>query len=64
MNKGDSIVIVYGKGSFVIFHNQFSFYSQGKLVAREHVTKGFENMREAFYGLFKGENIGKAIVQV
>ena len=37
---------------------------QGRLTAREHVTKGFENMREAFYGLFKGENIGKAIIEV
>merc|ERR1711976_40573 len=37
---------------------------EGRLTAREHVTKGFENMREAFYGLFKGENIGKAIVEV
>ena len=45
------------------FKKQFSFL-QGKLVPREHVTKGFENMREAFYGLFKGENIGNAIVQV
>jgi len=37
---------------------------EGRLAAREHVTKGFENMREAFYGLFKGENIGKAIIEV
>lgn len=37
---------------------------EGKIKTRETFTKGFENMFEAFMGLFKGENIGKAIVQV
>jgi len=37
---------------------------EGKIQAREHVTEGFMNMRQAFYGLFKGENTGKAIVKV
>merc|ERR1712227_8624 len=31
----------------------------GKIKAREHVVGGFSQMREAFYGLFKGENVGK-----
>jgi len=35
---------------------------EGKLKAREHVTKGFENMRAAFYGMMKGENTGKAVI--
>jgi len=37
---------------------------EGKLEAREHITEGFDNMREAFYGLFSGANTGKAIVKV
>ena len=37
---------------------------QGKLKYREHVTDGFDNMFEAFLGLFKGDNIGKAVVKV
>lgn len=39
------------------------FFCQGKLKVKETVYEGFENMRSAFYGLFKGENIGKAIVK-
>ena len=38
------------------------FMFQGKLKYQEHRTKGFENMRAAFYGMLKGENTGKAIV--
>lgn len=37
---------------------------EGKLVTREHVVEGFSRMREVFYGLFKGDNIGKAIIKV
>lgn len=37
---------------------------EGKIRYRETVTKGFENMFEAFAGLFSGQNIGKSIVQV
>ena len=36
---------------------------QGKLKYREHVTDGFDNMFDAFLGLFKEENIGKAVVK-
>ena len=36
---------------------------QGKLKYRETVTEGFDNMFDAFAGLFKGENIGKAVVK-
>jgi len=35
----------------------------GKLKVRETVYEGFDNMRSAFYGLFKGDNTGKAIVK-
>ncbi|CAL1682317.1 unnamed protein product [Lasius platythorax] len=37
---------------------------EGKLRYRETVTKGFENMFDAFIGILHGENFGKAIVQV
>jgi prostaglandin reductase 1 len=36
---------------------------EGKLRYRETVTKGFENMFDAFVGMLHGENIGKAIIQ-
>lgn len=36
---------------------------EGRLKVKEQVYTGFENMRNAFYGLFKGENTGKAIVK-
>ncbi|KYQ57274.1 Prostaglandin reductase 1 [Trachymyrmex zeteki] len=37
---------------------------EGKLHYRETVTKGFENMFDAFIGMLHGDNTGKAIVQV
>ncbi|XP_072758445.1 prostaglandin reductase 1 [Anoplolepis gracilipes] len=37
---------------------------EGKLRYHETVTKGFENMFDAFVGMLHGKNIGKAIVQV
>ena len=37
--------------------------SQGKLKVRETVYEGIENMRTAFFGLFKGDNTGKAIIK-
>ncbi|KYN03267.1 PREDICTED: prostaglandin reductase 1-like [Cyphomyrmex costatus] len=36
---------------------------EGKLRYRETVTKGFENMFDAFIGMLHGDNTGKAIVQ-
>ncbi|XP_043272063.1 prostaglandin reductase 1-like [Venturia canescens] len=36
----------------------------GKLKYRETVTEGFDKMFEAFAGMMRGENIGKAIVKV
>ena len=36
---------------------------QGKLKYEETVTNGFENMFDAFLGLFTGENLGKAVVK-
>ncbi|KAJ9591662.1 hypothetical protein L9F63_001807 [Diploptera punctata] len=36
---------------------------EGKLLWRETITQGFENMPKAFIGMLRGENIGKAIVK-
>ncbi|XP_067683256.1 prostaglandin reductase 1-like [Haliotis asinina] len=41
-----------------------NWIKQGKLKYRETITEGFENMAEAFVGLFHGANTGKAIVKV
>ncbi|XP_036363117.1 prostaglandin reductase 1-like isoform X2 [Octopus sinensis] len=35
----------------------------GKLIYKETITEGFENMPKAFLGLFEGSNVGKAIVK-
>ena len=40
-----------------------SLLMQDKLQYREHVTEGFDHMFDAFLGLFKGDNIGKAVVK-
>ncbi|XP_001603755.1 prostaglandin reductase 1 [Nasonia vitripennis] len=37
---------------------------EGKLKYKETVTEGFENMFQAFHGMLKGENVGKAVVKV
>lgn len=36
---------------------------QGKLKYDEQVTEGFDNMFDAFVGLFSGANTGKAVVK-
>jgi NADPH-dependent curcumin reductase CurA len=36
---------------------------QGKLVYRETVTEGFDNIAKAFIGMLRGENVGKAVVK-
>ena len=43
--------------------NAFPIYFQGKIKYQEHVTEGFEKMPEAFFGMLKGENTGKALVR-
>ncbi|XP_060546396.1 prostaglandin reductase 1 [Pantherophis guttatus] len=37
---------------------------EGKIKFREDITKGFENMPAAFMGMLKGDNFGKAVVEV
>ncbi|XP_050453463.1 prostaglandin reductase 1-like [Cataglyphis hispanica] len=46
-----------------IEHN-LQLIREGKLRYHETVTKGFQNMFDAFVGMLHGKNIGKAIVQV
>ncbi|MFC2137207.1 NADP-dependent oxidoreductase [Bacteroidota bacterium] len=40
------------------------WFKEGKLKYRETIIEGFENLPEAFLGLFKGDNIGKLLVKV
>jgi len=37
---------------------------EGKLTYNETILKGFDSLPQAFIGLFKGENIGKLLVEV
>lgn len=37
---------------------------EGKLKYEETVIEGFENVPDAFLGLFKGANLGKQLVKV
>ena len=38
--------------------------AEGKVTYPETISEGFENIPEAFVGLFRGENLGKQIVKV
>jgi hypothetical protein len=38
--------------------------AQGKIKFRQSVYEGLDKAPEAFLGLFKGENFGKAVVRV
>ncbi|CAF0752987.1 unnamed protein product [Brachionus calyciflorus] len=46
------------------FNELNKLIQDGKLKVKEQVYHGFEKMRDAFYGLFEGENIGKSVVKV
>ncbi|MFD2749667.1 NADP-dependent oxidoreductase, partial [Virgibacillus siamensis] len=41
-----------------------SWLAEGKLKYEENIVQGFENVPEAFLGLFKGENLGKQLIKV
>jgi len=41
-----------------------SWIKAGKLVTTETIVEGFENIPEAFGGLFTGKNLGKMLVKV
>jgi NADPH-dependent curcumin reductase CurA len=38
-------------------------FVQGKIKYREDVINGFENMRDAFYGMLNGKYTGKVVVK-
>jgi NADPH:quinone reductase len=40
------------------------WYREGRLIMKETVTEGFENIPHAFIGLFEGANKGKMIVKI
>ncbi|MFD2705525.1 NADP-dependent oxidoreductase [Salibacterium lacus] len=41
-----------------------AWLSEGKLTYEETIVEGFENVPDAFLGLFTGENLGKQLVKV
>ncbi|WP_035186581.1 NADP-dependent oxidoreductase [Alteribacter aurantiacus] len=41
-----------------------TWLSEGKLVYKETINEGFENIPDAFLGLFEGKNIGKQLIKV
>lgn len=45
------------------FAEMHEYIKDGRLKTKETQYDGFGKMRDAFFGLFKGENIGKAIVK-
>lgn len=58
------IVLTFLKDWPAAFIEMNEYIKDGRLKVRETIYDGFNNMQKAFYGLFKGENIGKAIVKV
>ncbi|MFQ3545312.1 NADP-dependent oxidoreductase [Halobacillus rhizosphaerae] len=46
------------------FEHLSKWLQEGKLTYEETVKEGFENIPDAFFGLFKGENLGKQLVKV
>ncbi|XP_058801736.1 prostaglandin reductase 1-like [Phymastichus coffea] len=57
------VVTRYGDRWFEGIEKNMGWIKEGKLKYRETVTHGFENMYNAFLGLLRGENIGKAVVK-
>ncbi|KAL3852385.1 hypothetical protein ACJMK2_016036 [Sinanodonta woodiana] len=59
--------------AFLIYHytaewpaalnEMVQWVKEGKIKYQETITDGFDNMVDAFIGLFKGTNIGKAVVK-
>ncbi|UOQ45167.1 NADP-dependent oxidoreductase [Halobacillus salinarum] len=46
------------------FQHLSKWLKEGQLTYEETITEGFDNIPDAFFGLFKGENIGKQLVKV
>lgn len=58
------IVSRWGDRWFEGIEKNMAWIREGKLKYRETVTVGFENMFQAFAGMLKGDNFGKAVVKV
>ncbi|WP_257347078.1 NADP-dependent oxidoreductase [Pseudalkalibacillus decolorationis] len=58
------IVSDYGAHFEEAIQDLAKWLNEGRLTYRETVVEGFNNIPDAFLGLFKGENIGKYIVKV
>jgi NADPH-dependent curcumin reductase CurA len=56
------LVNTFGSEWPAAFAEMNTYIQEGKLKTKE-TEYDFENMREAFYGLFKGDNTGKAVVK-
>jgi NADPH:quinone reductase len=41
-----------------------NWLKEGRLIGKQTIVKGFENLQKAFIGLFHGENIGKYLVEI
>lgn len=54
----------WNKRKFQGFKQIHLWMKDEKLRYRETITEGFDNMFEAFVGMMRGNNFGKAIVKV
>ncbi|CAF4292159.1 unnamed protein product, partial [Rotaria sordida] len=57
------MVMSYDKEFDTALNEMAPLIKKGDLKFKETLYEGFEKVPEAFIGLFKGENIGKAIVK-
>lgn len=46
------------------FQHLSKWLQEGKLTYEETITEGFENILQAFFDLFTGENVGKQLVKI
>jgi prostaglandin reductase 1 len=45
-------------------HQNLEWITAGKVKYHETVTEGFDNLPQAFIGVLRGENTGKAVLKV
>ncbi len=63
--KAEGFIVTRWANRFAEGRKQLlTWLREGKLQNRETVYEGFENTPEAFIGLFRGDNTGKAIVKL
>ncbi|MDE4453823.1 NADP-dependent oxidoreductase [Psychrobacter sp. DAB_AL62B] len=61
----EGFVVYDFKDNFAEAKQQLAdWYNNGNLIYKENLIEGFENIPDAFIGLFSGENIGKQMVKV